>query len=127
MTPKDSDLLPGASGPNTTAPRANYKPHEQLRQARRSASIHDAIDTIIFVAVDALFLLWPRAHIPFLSRRASLLILLIANISLIGFWIRTRWLPRWRAKRISETWTEEERSRFGTTRQPDRSDRKNRS
>ena len=113
MTPKGSDLLPGASGPKTTPPRSNYKPHEQLRQARRAASIHDTIDTVIFVAVDAMFLLWPRAHIPFFSRRASLLILLVANILLISFWVRTRLVPRWRAKRIAATWTDEERTRFG--------------
>jgi hypothetical protein len=58
-----------------------------------------------------MFMLWETAHIPFLSRDASMAILLSANALYVADWLFTRYVPQWRARRVAMTWSRDERSR----------------
>lgn len=113
-TAKQKDLLPGAAGPRASAPVPRTNAQHQVQKVRRAASIRDTIDSVLLIAVDVFFFLWPEAHIPFLSRASSVLVLILANVLLVGFWVVTRSIPRWRARRIAKSWDSEERSKFGS-------------
>jgi len=107
-------LLPGAGGPHASPPTPRTNAQHQVRQVRRAAAIRDTIDSVLLLVVDVFFFFWPEAHVPFLSRASSVLVLILANVLLVGFWVVTRSIPRWRARRIAKSWDSEERSKFGS-------------
>jgi len=108
---RKKQLLPGVSGPQSSVPRAVHDAALAIRAARTRATIRDALDTFLLVAVDAFFLFWPPAHIPLMSRDVSLGVLLLMHVFFVWFWFKSRIAPLWKARKISRTWSAEERRR----------------
>ena len=108
-------LLPGVEEAGVPPPVV-FASNPIVQQARRRKVMHDIFDVILLVLVDAFFLSWPRARVPFLDRRESLLLLLLANLALVAYVWLSRSIPRWRAGRLASTWSPAERSRFGRAR-----------
>ena len=104
-------LLPGvADAP--VPPTVVFQSRRVIVRARRRAAFRDVIDLLILVSVDALFLQWPRAHVPALDREQSLMLLAAANVAMVSvIWV-ARTLPRWKARRVSATWCPAERTRL---------------
>lgn len=102
---------PGTAGPRSTPPSARYDAAGEIRRARTRADLSDFLDLSILLAVNLMFKIWATAHIPFLSRDASMAILLTANALYVVDWLVTRFVPQWRARRIASTWSQEERAR----------------
>lgn len=111
-SPSTSELLPGVAGPEATPPGVGCNAQREVERARRSKKFRDLLDGVLLLALDYLFVAWPGAHVPFLSRSQSLSLLVAVHVVLIGYWIVSRELPPWRAKKIAETWTPEERLRM---------------
>ena len=74
--------------------------------------MHDIVDATLLVLVDTFFLSWPRAKVPFLDRRESLLLILVVNLGFVAYLWLSRAIPRWRAGRLAATWSSAEQSRF---------------
>lgn len=108
-----AEILPGVGGPETTPPRRVFNPEANIREARHRAAVRDLVDIAVLVVVDIIFLSWPAARIPYLTRDGSLWVLLGLHLLVVASWFRTRLYSRWRAGRISVTWDESERRRFG--------------
>jgi hypothetical protein len=105
------DYLPGVGGRDLVAPTSICDVRSAIRKARRRAMLSDALDLTLLLAVDIVFVRWGAATLPFLSRFASLGILVAANAALIGSCVLARKFPEWRARRISATWSPKEQSR----------------
>ena len=80
------------------------------------AIVRDSCDLLLLIGVDWFFIRWPRAHVPFLDRHVSVLVLAAVNAALITYVLLARVFPRWRARRVASTWSFTERSRFFSTR-----------
>ena len=107
------DLLPGVTT-DSCPPRVVFDAHTAIRRARRRAYVRDAIQIVLLLSVDYLFVHWPESRMPFLDRDASLALLRAVNvIAIADLWL-TRALPKWWAKRIAGTWSRAERARFRT-------------
>lgn len=106
------DRLPGVSGPDETGPHRVYNPAADIEAARRRAAVRNLIDIAVLILVDVLFLAWPSARIPFMTRDASLWVLLALHLVVVASWLRTRFYLAWRARKISGTWSETERRQF---------------
>jgi hypothetical protein len=105
------NLLPGVTG-TTTPPAVVIDSRKAVRRARRRAILRDLLDLSLLGGVDYLFLHWPGTHVPLLDRHDSLMLLVGANVAVIGYvWI-SRAMPRWSARRIAATWCLAERARF---------------
>src|SRR5258708_29459309 len=104
-------LLPGVSDAGAPPPVITDS-RVVVARARRRAIIRDVIDLLLLVCVDGLFLRWPLAHVPFLDRYDSLLVLLGLNSMLVGYVWLARALPRWTARRVATTWSLPERALF---------------
>ena len=104
-------LLPGVSDAGVPPPVV-IDSRVVVARARRRAIVRDVIDLLLLVCVDGLFLRWPHAHVPFLDRYDSLLVLLGLNAMLVGYVWLARALPRWTARRVASTWSLAERTRF---------------
>ncbi len=104
-------LLPGVSDVGVPPP-VIIDSRAVLTRARRRAIVRDVIDLLLVVSVDGLFLRWPSAHVPFLDRHDSLLVLISLNAMLLGYVWLSRALPRWTARRVATTWGISERARF---------------
>jgi hypothetical protein len=104
-------LLPGVSDAGVPPPVV-IDSRVVVARARRRAIVRDVIDLLLLVCVDGLFLRWPHAHVPFLDRYDSLLVLLGLNAMLVGYVWLARALPRWTARRVASTWCLAERTRF---------------
>ena len=104
-------LLPGVSDAGAPPP-VIIDSRAVVARARRRAIVRDFIDLLLLVGVDGLFLRWPLAHVPFLDRHDSLLVLLGLNAMLAGYVWLARALPRWTARRVATTWSLPERARF---------------
>jgi hypothetical protein len=104
-------LLPGVSDAGAPPPVV-IDSRRVVAKARRRAIVRDVIDLLLLVSVDGLFLRWPQAHVPFLDRHDSLLVLLGLNAMLIGYVWLARAIPRWKARRMAGTWCLAERARF---------------
>ncbi len=104
-------LLPGVDEAGAPPPVV-FASKNIVREARRRKVIHDVRDAILLGLVDAFFLSWPRARVPFLDRKESLLLLLGVNLALVIYIWLSRSIPRWRARRLASTWSPVERSRF---------------
>ncbi|HUF18351.1 MAG TPA: hypothetical protein VMS12_09950 [Thermoanaerobaculia bacterium] len=111
--PSTLELLPGTAGPDATPPLAVCNGRIEIEKAQRTKKFRDLFDGVMLLALDYLFLSWPGAHVPFLNRSQSLTLLVALHVVLIGYWIISRELPPWRAKRIAATWAPEERGRMG--------------
>lgn len=105
------ELLPGVS-PEVPPPVVVFASGRVIRRARRRALWRDAFDLLLLVAVDVFFVRWPFARLPLLGRHGSLELLVAVNVLLIAYLWATRSLPGWRARRVSGTWSEDERSRL---------------
>ncbi len=109
------DLLPGVVSAGIP-PRVVFQSQRVIARARRRAIFRDVLDIVLLASVDALFLHWPKAHVPGFDRAGTLLVLFAVNAMMIAnLWFARR-LPRWRARRVASTWCASERSRFFTTR-----------
>ena len=107
-------LLPGVSDAGAPPPVV-IDSRVVVARARRRAIVRDVIDLLLLVCVDGLFLRWNHAHVPFLDRHDSLLVLLALNAMLVGYVWLVRALPRWTARRVATTWCLAERTRFFPT------------
>jgi hypothetical protein len=83
-----------------------------VSRARHIAIARDVAQIALLTGVDWLFRNWPSTHIPLLSRSDSLVVLGIVNLVTIGHVWACRAFPRWRARRISATWSARERERL---------------
>lgn len=109
--PARPQLLPGVSS-TEAPPEVLFESRRIIASARRRAAFRDALDLLLLTAVDGLFLRWPHAHIPVLTRDETALIVAIANALVITYMWTARALPRWRARRVAMTWSATEQSRF---------------
>ncbi len=109
--PVRRSLLPGVSDAGAPPPVV-IDSRVVVARARRRAIVRDVIDLLLLVCVDGLFLRWPLAHVPFLDRHDSLLVLLGLHAVLAGYMGLARLLPRWTARRVAATWSLPERARF---------------
>jgi hypothetical protein len=107
-------LLPGVTDAGVS-PLVLIDSRAVVARARRRAIVRDVIDLSLLVSVDGLFLRWPLAHVPFLDRYDSLLVLLGLNAMLVVYVWLVRAMPRWAARRVATTWCMAERARFFST------------
>jgi hypothetical protein len=105
------ELLPGVTT-DSCPPRVACNAHAAIRKARRRAIARDAVLIVLVAAVDYLFIYWPESRLPFLDRLSSLTVLRWVNVLLVADLWLMRALPKWWARRISETWCRSERERF---------------
>jgi hypothetical protein len=109
--PARRSLLPGVADAGVP-PAIVFDSRAVIVRARRRALLRDALDLVLLLCVDGLFLGWPRTHVPLLGRDDSLLALAALNgLMIVILWI-SRTLPRWRARRVATTWCPDERARF---------------
>lgn len=105
------DLLPGVS-PVGVPPRVVAGSASVVRRARVRAAIRDCADLVLLLVVDAFFIRWPMAHVPLLNRHDSVAVLIVVNVLVVAYLWLSRWIPQWRARRVSSTWCGIERTRF---------------
>lgn len=105
------DLLPGVTE-DSCPPSVVCDERRAIAAARRRALLRDGMQIALLLAVDYLFVYWPESRIPLLDRRESLLLLQVVNfVAVADLWL-TRALPKWRSRRIADTWSRSERERF---------------
>lgn len=109
--PARPDLLPGVSQA-ASPPDVLLESRRIVNSARRRAAFRDTFDLLLLAAVDALFLRWPHAHLPVLDREHTALVVAVANALVLTYMWSARAFPRWRARRVSMTWSPSERRRF---------------
>jgi len=104
-------LLPGVS---LDVPQRDvvFQSSRVIRRARLLAALRDGLDLLLLAAVDWLFIRWPSARVPFLTRAETLLLLVGINGVLVSYLWIARAFPRWRARRVAATWCAPERERF---------------
>lgn len=105
------ELLPGVAT-RTCPPRIACDARAPLRAARSRAWLRDGLQLALLLAADWLFVYWPEARMPFLEREASLALLRIMNVVILGHVLLARTLPKWTARRIAATWSRSEREKF---------------
>ncbi len=108
------ELLPGVIT-DSCPPRVVCDAHMAIRKARRRAILRDAVLIVLVASVDYLFFFWPESRLPFLSRLETLTAIRWMNVLLVADLWLMRALPKWWARRISETWCRAERERFNPT------------
>ncbi|MDX1583775.1 MAG: hypothetical protein R3338_09270 [Thermoanaerobaculia bacterium] len=111
--PQSIDRTPGALGPEACAPSVVVDAKQIIRKARDRANLSDAFDFSILFTINLMASTWESAHIPFLSRDASIAILLLVNVLYVVDWFAGRFLPPLKARFIASTWSREERGRLG--------------
>ena len=105
------ELLPGVTT-SASPPSVRCDAHAAIRRARRQAWVRDGAQLSLLIAADWLFLYWPDSRMPFLDRHASLFLLRMMNVAILGHVWLMHTLPRWTAKRIASTWSRSEREKF---------------
>jgi hypothetical protein len=105
------ELLPGTLGPEATAPRPVFRPHNDVKRARHRALLRQAIDATALAVVNVIVYHWDSARLPFVSRDASVDALLLLDAAFVAYWVIVHKLPAWRARRIAASWRPEERRR----------------
>jgi hypothetical protein len=105
------ELLPGVTR-DDCPPAVVCDARAAIRKARLRALWRDLVLVTMVVAVDALFVRWPEARMPYLERNTSVLVLGAANLLLVADLWLMRTLPKWWARRIAGTWCRAERDRF---------------
>jgi hypothetical protein len=103
-------LLPGVSEA-ATPPEVVCDSRRIIASARRRAVFRDFFNLLLLASVDTLFLRWPHAHVPLLDRHESVVLLAAANAASLTLMWSARLLPRWRARRVAETWCSAEQKR----------------
>lgn len=111
-SPSATERLPGTEGPDATPPVAVCDGRSEIAKARRSKKYRDLLDGVMLLGLDYLFIAWPGAHVPLLDRSQSMMLLVVIHVVLVGYWILSRELPPWRARRIATTWRQSERGRL---------------
>ncbi len=106
-----SDLLPGVTE-RFCAPRVACDPRPAIQRARRRALLVDLAQLMLVALVDAMLVRWPSAHVPFLTRHESIVLVIAINGLMIAFVWLTRAFPKWSAQRIASTWCAAERNRL---------------
>ncbi len=111
VSPRSIRFLPGARGPE---PRvlAHQGVAAEVDRARRRADASELLDLMILIVINLFFMQWQGARLPFLSRDASLLILLATNAAYVLSWVRSRLVPLWQTRRIATSWSEDEQKRL---------------
>jgi hypothetical protein len=104
-------LLPGVTF-SAVPPVATFDPRIAIAKARRRAIARDVVQVLLVIAVDALFVRWPYAHVPVVGRDGSVTLLILLNLAVAAHLWLARWVPRWTARRIASTWCHAERRRF---------------
>jgi hypothetical protein len=105
------DLLPGVTD-RSCPPRVTCDARAAIQKARHRALLRDAMQVLLLLAVDYLFVYWPESRVPFLDRAESLSFLRWMNaLIFLHVWL-SRAVPKWSAKRIASTWCRAERERF---------------
>ncbi len=112
VSSRDPALIPGVQGRDVVPPRPVFNANQQIEAARKRAAIRDGIDIAVLVAVDIFYLAWPAARIPFLSRDTTMWVLVTLHALVVLSWFRSRLYAKWRASRISSTWSDREREQF---------------
>lgn len=105
------ELLPGVTA-DSCPPRVVCDARAAIRKARRRAIARDAVLIVLVASVDYLFIYWPESRLPFLDRLQTLTAIRWVNVLLVADLWLMRALPKWWARRISETWCRSERERF---------------
>lgn len=106
-----ADLLPGVTS-DSCPPRVVCDARDAIRKARRRALLRDVGQLTLLLGVDWLFLRWPEARVPLMTRAETLVILQAVNaLAIAGLWL-SRALPKWSATRVAATWCRTERERF---------------
>jgi len=103
------ELLPGVTV-RQSPPAVVCASAKVIRGARRRAALRDAINITLLGAIDWLVIHWPNTHVPLLDRHDSLELVALANVAVIAGLVVARALPRWRARRVAETWCTTERA-----------------
>jgi hypothetical protein len=104
-------LLPGVVAAQVR-PAVVMESRRVIASARRWAAVRDACNLVLLVSVDWLFLRWPHTHVPMLDRSQSVLVLAAVNALLISSMWWARSAPRWRARRVANTWCDAERDQL---------------
>ena len=106
-----AELIPGVEGPKRPSLVAEQARLEVSR-ARHRAAVQDLLDCAVLLVVDAIFLIWSDARLPFIERDGTILVLLLFNSLIVTAYLRSRVIPQWKARRIASTWSLDERARF---------------
>ncbi|MDP9191698.1 MAG: hypothetical protein M3P06_08335 [Acidobacteriota bacterium] len=109
------ELLPGVTS-DASPPRVVCDARAAIRKARRRAIFRDAVLIVLVASVDFLFFYWPDSRMPFLDRAGSLTLLRGVNVLLVADLWLMRALPKWWARRVSQTWCRSEREKFSPKR-----------
>jgi hypothetical protein len=109
------ELLPGVTT-ESSPPRVVCDARAAMRKARRRAIFRDAMLIALVASIDYLFMHWPESRMPFLDRAASLTFLRWVNVLVVADLWLMRALPKWRARRVADTWCRAERERFNPKR-----------
>jgi hypothetical protein len=112
VSSRDPALLPGVRGREVVPPKPVFNANQQIEAARKRAAIRDGIDIAVLLIVDIFYLSWPAARIPFLSRDTTMWVLVALHALVVLSWFRSRLYAKWRASRISSTWSDGERQQF---------------
>ncbi|HUJ14171.1 MAG TPA: hypothetical protein VL284_10330 [Thermoanaerobaculia bacterium] len=104
-------LLPGVSD-STLPPDVRIDSRRIVATARRRALFRETLDLMLLAGVDTFFIRWRHAHVPGIDREHTAIVIAAANALVIGYMWSARALPRWRAWRVSATWSATERRRF---------------
>lgn len=105
------DLLPGVAD-DGCPPAVVIDSRRIVVRARRRAAACDAAQIALLAGLDLLFVRWPYAHVPFVQRDASVMVVAALNAAVVTYAVIVRMFPRWSARRIATTWCLAERARF---------------
>lgn len=105
------ELLPGVTT-DSCPPVVLCDAHAAMRKARRRALAREAIQILLLVCVDWLFVYWPDSRLPFADRTQSVMLLRGINTAFVAHLWLSRALPKWQARRVASTWCRSERERF---------------
>lgn len=105
------DLLPGVTT-DSCPPVVVADSRRAVLRARRRAWLRDASNLVLLAAVDYVCIAWPAAHIPFIGREESMILVALLNAAVITHVVMSRLSARLAARRIAGTWCHRERARF---------------
>lgn len=104
-------LLPGVR-PTPNPPTVICQTRGAIESARRRATLRDAGQLFLLVAVDYLFVHFPSTRLPLFDREKTLTIIGALNCGMLLWVWLCRVMPRWSARRVASTWCLSERARF---------------
>ncbi|MBV9494441.1 MAG: hypothetical protein JOZ54_09345 [Acidobacteria bacterium] len=86
-----------------------------IHRARRKAALQDVLQLVLLGGLDFLAFRFRDVHVPSLDRHDSLMLLAVLNAAIIGWLWLARVMPSWNARRIANTWSRVEQTRFSET------------